>query len=247
MEEKGSRTKLGQLRFVSKEDATAFTETIKACFSTVKARRESVSKLGPGITGKNKPPFPLMITDKRYRKEYYFITLNRENIDKWYHLLKPKPMEGQLKPLISRLEMEDSSLVNLEEVDEIYDLISRDLNKSKVNGNNDAMHKIINLPMEKRLLVIHMNAISSSFNGVHYWISILDNPKDPEHVLKLFLQHLDKQAVKRAKFIEEFIQNQGLVSLLTIQKKLKRGMFVFLFLLAMNDLLEMVMNKQYHC
>eukprot|EP01084_Bolivina_argentea_P134995 237953_1 len=212
-----------KLKFSNKKHALLFNQSIIKCMNNLQEYRENMSSFHPDITGVAKPLFPLTINDTKYNKKYYFISLNQIGIEKWYKLLSPKPIESSIKPLLNKLEMNDSSLVNLDEVDEIYDLISRDLQN---NYNYNAMQRIIHLPMEKRLMIIHMNAISSSFQGVHYWIYILNKPKDAKHVLTLFLKHLDAQAVKKAKFIEQFVENDGLISLLCIQKQIKNDIMM---------------------
>ena len=167
-----------------------------------------------------------MLKDTRYHDEYHFISLNCQGVQEWFEYLTPKPMEDTLRPLISALEMDESNLVDEDQVDEIYSFLSRDLNIDSMGtnaANDKAMERIINLPIDKKLTMLHMNARSKTFQGVHYWICILRSPKEPERVLRLFLQHLDLQMAKKAKFLERFVENDGLDSLLSISRKLKDG------------------------
>ena len=224
VEEEGA--KVAQMRFGSKEEVVAFHRAFSSCRGSLDRHRQTFSQLTPEVVGVNKPMFPLMLKDTRYGHEYHFISLNCHGVDAWFGYLSPKPMEDALRPLVAALSVDESNLVDEDQVDEIYSFLSRDLEVEAMGtslANDQAMMRIINLPIDKKLTMLHMNARSRTFQGVHYWICILRTPKEPERVLRLFLQHLNNQTAKKAKFLERFVENDGLDSLLSISRKLKRG------------------------
>eukprot|EP01084_Bolivina_argentea_P005645 10636_1 len=201
-----------QLKFRNKAQASLFTHSVSECTQNLSTHKNRLQKSKGVISGSQLPMFPLMITDKTYDKKYYFISLNQRGVDKWYKLLEPKPIIDKIKPFISRIEMEDSSLINLEEIDEVRDIISRDLNQANSS---------LNEAMDKKIFSLYMNAMSNQGQGVHYWISIMGTTKEPQLVFEVFQQHLEKQNVEMSKFVQKFVESGGLSYLLDMDREMQ--------------------------
>ena len=79
-----------------------------------------------------------------------------------------------------------------------------------------------NLPLEKKLNLLRQQTMSFSTLGVGYWVAVTNHPKEAMSVMKLLETHMHSQQTKRAVFVNAFMQNEGISSLLTIYEDIEK-------------------------